>query len=85
VPQCNFDSSFVRAKGQGVHVPDDMVVDEVKLRAKIVAAVPPVNATAAVACIHSMCFSSRIGIDWALSSVFGCNHNRPLWPTDWRE
>jgi hypothetical protein len=82
VPQCTFDSSFVRAKGEGVHVPEGMVVDEVKLRAKIVPAVLPVNATAAVACIHSMCCSSRTGIDWALFFVFGYNHNRPLWPTD---
>jgi hypothetical protein len=60
VPLCTFDSSFVRAKGQGVHVPDGMVVGEVKLGAKIVT-VPPVNATAAVACIQSTCCSSQIG------------------------
>jgi hypothetical protein len=60
VPLCTFDSSFVRAKGQGVHVPDGMVVGEVKLGAKIVT-VPPVIATAAVACIHSTCCSSQIG------------------------
>ena len=68
-----FDSQVVPAACQGIHVLDGTVVDEVKLRAKMAAAVPPVNATAAVTCIYLICCADRIELDRTLSSVLRYN------------
>lgn len=64
-----FDSLVVRAACQGIHVLDGTVVDEVKLRAKMAAAVSPVNATAAVTCIYLICCADHIELDRTLSPV----------------
>lgn len=39
------------------------MIDEVKLRAKMAAAVSPVNATAAVTCIYLICYAAHIELD----------------------
>ena len=71
-----FDSLVVRAACQGIHVLDGTVVDEVKLRAKMAAAVSPVNTTAAVTCIYLICCADHIELDRMLSAVLRYN--------DWR-
>jgi hypothetical protein len=67
------DSPVVRASCQSIHVLDGVVIDEVKLRAKIAAAVTPVNATAAVTCIYTICCYDHKGLNLALSSVLWYN------------
>jgi hypothetical protein len=68
-----FDSLVVPTACQGIHVFDGTVVDEVKLRAKMAAAVLPVNATAAVTCIYSICCVDHIELGRTWSSVLRFN------------
>ena len=63
-----FDSVVVRAACLGIHALDGTLVDRIKLRAKMAAAVSPVNATAAVACIYPICCSGQTGLK--LDSAF---------------
>lgn len=80
-----FDSVVVRAACLGIHALDGTVVDRIKLRAKMAAAVSPVNATAAVACIYSILFTDRVRLDRGLYSVLWYITCRLSQQTTWRE
>lgn len=71
-----FDSVVVRAACLGIHALDGTVVDRIKLRAKMAAAVSPVNATTAVTCIYLIRCADHIELDRTLSSVLRYNHWR---------